>query len=122
MNIQNKVITFIAISICIAILTISIYPGALNSLLFPILLLSTIFIPIFIILGIFVLIVFGRRGELTKIEFPKQVFKPVFGIIIISCILLKFHIPIRLAFLVSQSDFETAIVNNQLKSNQKLGF
>ena len=112
----------IALSICIALLTISIYPGVINSLFFPISLISIICIPIFIILVIFALIVLGRRGELTRIKLPWQVIKPVFGIIIASCILLKFHIPIRLAFLVSQSDFENFIVNNEVKANQKLGF
>ncbi|BAY82364.1 hypothetical protein NIES267_18430 [Calothrix parasitica NIES-267] len=122
MNIQAKVVIFIIISICTIPLTISIYPGILNSLLFPTLLVSIICIPIFIIVGIFTLIVFGRRGELTNIKFPWQIIKPVFGIILVSCILLKFHIPIRLAFLASQSDFEKIIVNNEVKSNQKLGF
>ena len=122
MNFQNKVVILIIISICIALLSISIYPGFLNSLLFPFLLISIICIPIFLILGLFTFIVFGRRGELTKIKFPWQLVKPVFGIILLSCLLLKFHIPIRLAFFVSQPEFEQFIEKNEFKPNRKLGF
>ena len=122
MNIQNKVVILITLSICITLLTISIYPGFINSLFFPFLLVSIICLPISIILGIFMLIVFGRRGELTKIKFPWQLVKPVFGIILVSFILLKFHIPIRLAFLASQSEFEQFIEKKEFKPNRKLGF
>ncbi len=122
MNFQNKVVILIIISICIALLSISIYPGFLNSLFFAFLLVSIICIPIFIILGLFTLIVFGRRGVLTKIKFPWQLIKPVFGIILLSSILLNFHIPIRLAFLASQSEFEQFIEKKEFKVNRKLGF
>ena len=122
MSLQSKVLLFLIISICIALLTISIYPGVLNSFLFPILLVLIFCMPIFVIVGFFALIVFRRRGYLRKIKLSWQVIKPISAILLTTCVLLSFHVPIRLAFLLSQSDFEQFIVNNEVKSNRKLGF
>ncbi len=122
MNITNKIILFVTLVICIAVLSISIYPGAIDSLLFPILLVSIICMPIFIIVGIFTLIVLKRRGILRNIALPWKLIRIIAGILLISSIVLKLYIPRRLAFMTSQSAFEQIIVDEKITFNRRFSF
>ncbi|MEO1560708.1 MAG: hypothetical protein AAFS12_14135, partial [Cyanobacteria bacterium J06632_19] len=121
MSIKSKILIFITITVCIALLAISIYPGAFGSSLFAFLLVSIICIPIFVIVGIFALIVLGRRGIFSKMNISWRLVRGIAGIVFLSCILLKFYIPRRLAFLASQSAFEQIIVSGKITSNRQLG-
>ncbi|MBV6625350.1 MAG: hypothetical protein KI793_20880 [Rivularia sp. (in: Bacteria)] len=121
MNIGSKILIFITITVCIAILSISIYPGALASLWFAFVLISIICLPIFIVVGIFALIVLGRRGVFSKYNIPWRLIKTTAGIVLLSCILLKLYIPRRLAFFASQSAFEQVIVSGKITANQQFG-
>ncbi|AFY56464.1 hypothetical protein Riv7116_4024 [Rivularia sp. PCC 7116] len=121
MNIESKILIFITITVCIAILAISIYPGALGSLFFALLLVSIICIPIFIVVGIFALIVLGRRGLFSKVNISWRLVRAISGIVLLSCILLQFYIPRRLAFLASKSAFEQIIASGKTASNRQLG-
>lgn len=122
MNILSKSIIFITYIVCTILLVISIYPGMIDSLLFPVLLILILCMPIFIIIGLFVLIILWRRGFTIKNKFSWQFLKPIVGIILVSCILLKFYVPLRLAFLLSQSNFENFIFKEKVFSSGKIGF
>ena len=122
MNITNRIILFVTLVICVTVLSINIYSGAIDSFLLPILLVSIICMPIFIIVSIFALIVLGRRGILTKIAVPWKLIQAIAGILLVSYIMLKLYIPRRLAFMVSQSAFEQIIVDEKLTPNRQFSF
>ncbi len=121
MNITKKTILIVTLVSCVAVVSISIYPAAIDSLLFPILLVSIIYMPIFIIIGIFALIVLKRRGILINIALPWKLIQNIAGILLISSIMLKFYIPRRLAFMASQSAFEQIIVDEKVTKSCKNG-
>lgn len=137
-NLQIKILGKIAICITllisVAILIISIYPGALNSFFFPVMLVSIVCVPIFAVLAIIFcgLRILGRR-DLQSIKLPWQTFvlwrevAIIAGIVLVCYVLLKFYIPRRLAFMISQSAFEQVRVQlpisakRNIKLNRKLG-
>lgn len=137
-NLQIRILGKIAICITlligVAILIISIYPGALNSFFFPVMLVSIVCVPIFAVLVILFwgLRTLGRRN-LKSIRLRRQTFVPwrevaiIAGIALVCYVLLKFYIPRRLAFMISQSAFEQVRVQlpisakGNIKLNRKLG-
>lgn len=134
MKIFSKIAICITLFICVAILIISIYPGALNSFFFPVILVSILCVPIF---AVSVIIYWGLRTlgrrNLQSIRLRRQTFLPwrevtiIAGIVLVCCVLLKFYIPRRLAFMVSRSQFEQVRVQppisakGNIKLNRKLG-
>jgi hypothetical protein len=134
MKILGKIAICITLFICVAILIISIYPGALNSFFFPVMLVSIICVPIFAVLAILFwgLRTLGRR-DLKSIRLPWQTFVPwrevaiIAGIVLVCYVLLKFYIPRRLAFMISRSAFEQVRVQlpvsakGKITLNRKLG-
>ncbi len=78
--------------------------------------------PIFIIVGIFALIVFGRRGILRKIAVPWKLIQATAPIVLASYVMLKLYIPRPLAFMASQSAFEQIIVDEKVTSNRQFSF
>lgn len=134
MKIFSKIAICITLFICVAILIISIYPGALNSFFFPVMLVSIVCVPIFAVLAILFwgLRTLGRRN-LKSIRLRRQTFVPwrevtiIAGIVLVCYVLLKFYIPRRLAFMISQSAFEQVRVQlpisatGKITLNRKLG-
>jgi hypothetical protein len=127
-QVASKLVIFTTVIFCVAVLAISIYPGAIDSLLFPVMLVSIVCVPIFVVIGIMVLVVLGRRGKLRIIKVPPRLVVTIIGILLVSYILLKFYIPRRLAFMASQSAFEQIRVQlpvsgtGKITLNRKLGF
>ncbi|MBD2206977.1 hypothetical protein H6G33_31385 [Calothrix sp. FACHB-1219] len=136
-NLQIKILSKIAICITlligVAILIISIYPGALNSFFFPVMLVSIVCVPFAVLAILFWgLRTLGRRN-LKSIRLRRQTFVPwrevtiIAGIVLVCYVLLKFYIPRRLAFMISQSAFEQVRVQlpisakGNIKLNRKLG-
>ncbi|WP_414756661.1 hypothetical protein [Anabaena sp. CCY 9910] len=136
-NLQIKILGKIAICITlligVAILIISIYPGALNSFFFPVMLVSIVCVPFAVLAILFWgLRTLGRR-DLKSIRLRRQTFVPwrevaiIAGIVLVCYVLLKFYIPRRLAFMISQSAFEQVRVQlpisakGNIKLNRKLG-
>ncbi|MBD2518277.1 hypothetical protein H6G93_25545 [Nostoc sp. FACHB-973] len=137
-NLQIKILGKIAICITlligVAILIISIYPGALNSFFFPVMLVSIVCVPIFAVLAILFwgLRTLGRR-DLKSIRLRRHTFVPwrevaiIAGIVLVCYVLLKFYIPRRLAFIISQSAFEQVRIQlpisakGKITLNRKLG-
>jgi hypothetical protein len=134
MKILGKIAICITLFICIAILITSIYPGALNSFFFPVMLVSIVCVPIFAVLAILFwgLRTLGRR-DLKSIRLPWQTFVPwrevaiIAGIVLVCYVLLKLYIPRRLAFMTSRSAFEQVRVQlpvsakGKITLNRKLG-
>lgn len=134
MKIFSTATIYITLSVCVAILIISIYPGALDSLFFPVILVSIVCVPIFAVLVIIFwgLRTLGRR-DLKSIRLPLQTFVPwrevaiIAGIVLVCYVLLKFYIPRRLAFMVSRTAFEQVRVQlpvsakGKITLNRKLG-
>ncbi|MBW4507108.1 MAG: hypothetical protein KME64_11415 [Scytonematopsis contorta HA4267-MV1] len=124
----SKLVIFATLIFCMVLLIISIYPGAIDSLLFAVTLVSIVCVPMFVVAGIMVLVVLGRRVKLRSIKIPSQIVVAITGILLVSYILLKFYIPRRLAFMVSQSAFEQVRVQlpvsrtGKIALNRKLGF
>ncbi len=124
----SQLVIFTTLIFCVALLIISIYPGAIDSLLFAVTLVSIVCVPIFVVVGIIVLVVLGRRGKLRSIKIPSRIVVAITGMLLVSYILLKFYIPRRLAFMVSQSAFEQVTVQlpvsgtEKMTLNRKLGF
>ncbi|BAY66847.1 hypothetical protein H6G41_26460 [Tolypothrix sp. FACHB-123] len=136
-NLQIKILSKIAICITlligVAILIISIYPGALNSFFFPVMLVSIVCVPFAVLAILFWgLRTLGRRN-LKSIRLRRQTFVPwrevtiIAGIVLVCYVLLKFYIPRRLAFMISQSAFEQVRVQLPISAkgnitlNRKLG-
>ncbi|MEB3151070.1 MAG: hypothetical protein VKL60_18880 [Sphaerospermopsis sp.] len=127
MKILGKIAICITLFICAAILIISIYPGALNSFFFPVMLVSIICVPIFVVLVILFwgLRTLGRRN-LKSIRLRRQTFVPwrevaiIAGIVLVCYVLLKFYIPRRLAFMISQSAFEQVRVQLPISAKRKI--
>ncbi|MBD2253744.1 hypothetical protein [Nostoc parmelioides] len=136
-NLQIKILGKIAICITlligVAILIISIYPGALNSFFFPVMLVSIVCIPIAVLAILFWgLRTLGRRN-LKIIRLSWHTFVPwrevtiIAGIVLVCYVLLKFYIPRRLAFMISQSAFEQVRLQLPISAtgkttlNRKLG-
>jgi hypothetical protein len=136
-NLQIKILGKIAICITlligVAILIISIYPGALNSFFFPVMLVSIVCVPFAVLAILFWgLRTLGRR-DLKSIRLRRQTFVPwrevaiIAGIVLVCYVLLKFYIPRRLAFMISRSAFEQVRVQlpisakGNIKLNRKLG-
>lgn len=119
--------TYITLFICVTILIISIYPGALDSLFFPVMLVSIVCVP-FAVLAILLwgLRTLGRRGNLRTVKLPWQTFVPwrevaIIGVIVLVCyVLLKFYIPRRLAFMVSRTAFEQVRVQHSISAKRKI--
>lgn len=124
---------YITLFICVAILIISIYPGVLNSLFFPVILVSIVSVPFAVLVILFWgLRTLGRR-DLKSIKLPWQTFVAwrevsiIAGIVLVCYVLLKFYIPRRLAFMVSRLAFEQVRVQppisakSNIKLNRKLG-
>jgi amino acid transporter len=127
-QLASQLVIFTTLLFCVAVLIISIYPGAIDSLLFAVTLVSIVSVPMFVVVGIMVLVVLGRRGKLRSIKIPPRIIVAITGILLISYILLKFYIPRRLGFMVSQSAFEQVRVQlpvsrtGKIALNRKLGF
>ncbi|PHJ60931.1 hypothetical protein VF14_15875 [Nostoc linckia z18] len=136
-NLQIKILGKIAICITlligVAILIISIYPGALNSFFFPVMLVSIVCVPFAVLAILFWgLRTLGRR-DLKSIRLRRQTFVPwrevaiIAGIVLVCYVLLKFYIPRRLAFMISRSAFEQVRVKlpisakGKITLNRKLG-
>jgi hypothetical protein len=127
MKILGKIAICITLFICVAILIISIYPGALNSFFFPVMLVSIVCVPIFAVLAI---LFWGlrtlERRDLKSIRLPWQTFVPwrevaiIAGIVLVCYVLLKFYIPRRLAFMTSRSAFEQVRVQLPVSAKRKI--
>ncbi|MBD2214719.1 hypothetical protein H6G27_33450 [Nostoc linckia FACHB-104] len=133
-KILGKIVICITLFMCAAILIISIYPGALNSFFFPVMLVSMVCVPIFAVLAI---LFWGlrtlERRDLKSIRLPWQTFVPwrevtiIASIVLVCYILLKFYIPRRIAFMISRTAFEQVRVQlpisarGKITLNRKLG-
>jgi hypothetical protein len=112
---------------CLAVLTISIYPGVLNDLVLPAIFLSFFAIPLVAIIGLATLIVLARRGGLKNIKIPWRRAAAVAVVLFAACLMLGLDVPRRIAFAVSRSKFEQ-LLSQAPKSdrqgaplNQRLG-
>jgi len=105
-NIIAKTVIILTILVSIAALVISIYPGVLNNLIFPIMLLSFLLIPVAAIVAIVVWVIYRQKGIFKSIQVPWRQIAIVFSILFCSYGLIKFYIPRRIAFSVSRASFE----------------
>jgi hypothetical protein len=123
-----KLASFITLLFCIAVLVISIYPGALNSLLFPLSLALIIGMPMLVIIGIMVFGILTREGKWKSIQIPWRGVALIAGMLLVLYILIKFYIPRRLAFIASRSAFEQIRVQipvakaGKMRLDRQLGF
>jgi hypothetical protein len=128
MFIFYRLVLFIVLAVCVAVLITSIYPGALDSLFFAVILVSILGMPIFAVVGLWCWSILARQGKLRSIKVPIRSIAVIAGILLVSYILLKFYIPRRLAFMASQSAFEQIRVqvpvsgSKKMTLNRKLGF
>lgn len=115
---HEKIVGNIAVAVtvlgCLVLLTLSIYPGVLNDLLFIAILLSFVAVPVLgIILGIaglVVLLVLARRGSLKRPKIPWRRIAVVVTILFSTYVAIKFYVPRRIAFAVSRSAFEQLVL------------
>ncbi|MBN1514686.1 MAG: hypothetical protein JXB13_21915 [Phycisphaerae bacterium] len=91
---------------CAAALGVSIYPGVLNQGLFFGVLLALVVVPVVGLGAVVCLIVLARRGKLKQIRVPWRQAAAAAAILCLTCALLKFYVPRRIAFAASRSAFE----------------
>src|SRR5688572_7220766 len=104
----NVVIALTALA-CLAALAISVYPGALNELLFRVILLSLVAVPVVAIAGITALIVLARKGKLQGVRIPWARTGVVLALLLCTSGLLKLYVPRRIGFAVSRAAFERLV-------------
>lgn len=95
---------------CLVVLAISIYPGALNDLLFPAILLSFFIIPLIALAGLVAL--------LAGVTIPWRRVAVIAIILLGTYVFLEFYVPRRIAFAVSRSAFEQ-LISQAPKSDRK---
>lgn len=128
MNIVSSGLLGVTTIVCSALLVISIYPGALDKLLFWGVLAAIVSIPTIGLVGVIFLIVFMRRGVLKRLKLPWRTIVAMTTIVFISTLLLTFYVPRRLAFMASRSAFESFLPqasqlhNQPIALNRKLVF
>ena len=94
---------------CPAALAISVYPGVLNGLIFPAMLLSCFVVPAVGIGALVALIRLKRSGELRVMRLPWRQAAVVAGLLFCTYVLLKFYVPRRIAFAASRASFEQLV-------------
>jgi hypothetical protein len=94
---------------CLAALTISVFPGVLDDLLFLAIFVAVLAIPIILIGGVLTLIVLARRGKLKGVTVLWRHFLVAALIVAGSLVLLTFYVPRRIAFAASRSAFEELV-------------
>ena len=101
-------VAFIGLA-CVVALTTSVYPGVLNDVLSVGIFLSFVVVPVLGIVGLTGLIVVARRGRLRDLRILWARGAITFVFLFVTCVLLTFYVPRRIAFAVSRSDFEQMV-------------
>lgn len=108
--------TLLAITILgsLMVLLISVWPGLLGDVLFWVFLLSVIWFPIVVIIGIIIAVFLFRRrrqGELTPIPKLEALAIPVVAFFAICMVI--FYVPCKIGFLLSYSDFKQTLADTK---------
>lgn len=109
MTVIGNAIIALTIFVCVVALSISIYPGVLNDLVFTAVLLSFVAAPVVGIVGIIFLVVLAPQARLRGLQFPWMRIAVAFAILICTYILLKLYVPRRIAFELSRDAFEQVV-------------
>ena len=122
----RKIVFIIIVLCCITVLVISIYPGWLDSLFFPVLVICMFISPLLLLAALVVGIIMYKKGLLRISHIPWSILIKAILISLITCILIYFYIPRRIVFLLYQTEFEHYIENaspseQEQRGNQKLG-
>jgi hypothetical protein len=111
---------------CLVVLTISVYPGALDDLLFAAILLLFLAMPIVVIAMLIVvivalvtLIVFARRGTMKGVTIPWRRVAIIATVLFGTYVLLKFYVPRRIAFAVSRAAFQQLVLQAPKSDRQR---
>lgn len=104
----NAFVALVAV-VCAGALVVSIYPGALNDLVFIALLLFFLLGLIGGAIGLGVLITLAAKGKLPALRIPW--WHAAVSVVILFCTYaaLRYYLPRRIAFAVSRSSFERLI-------------
>lgn len=113
----NLMVVFTTV-ICIAALTTSIYPGVLNELLFLGFLLSFLVVPVVGIGAVVAVLFLARKGQLRGLRVPWTQIATIVAILFSTCVMLKFYIPRRITFAMSQASFEQLVPQATLSEYQ----
>ena len=105
---SNVAITATAIA-CVTAMTISVYPGVLNDLFLITILLSFLVVPTVGAILLAVVTYLAVEGKLRRPKIPWKGIAAVFTILLATYVLLKFYVPRRIAFALSQSTFEAQL-------------
>ena len=110
---HGKIIKRIAIVLtglaCLSVLTIGVYPGVLNDLLFGAILLSFLVVPVVAVVTLVVIVVLALKGKLRKIAISWRTLGLMFLTLFLTYGLLRYYVPRRIAFALSRSAFEPFI-------------
>lgn len=106
--IANAIVGLTAVA-CGAALAVSVYPGALNALLFVTALLSVVGVPVAGVVALVGLIVLARRRKLRAVRVPWGRAAVVGALLFGTYVLLKFYVPRRVAFAASRASFERMV-------------
>lgn len=104
----NFIIVLIALA-CGVALAISVYPGVLIDLLSTGVLLAFLFGPVWGLLALIGVIVLARKGKLRGLRIPWKQVAVVFALLSATYVLLKFYVPLRIAFAASRASFENMV-------------
>ena len=111
-----KAATVASAVICLGALTISIYPGWLNDLLFVALLLGMFAAPVVLAVVAVAAIIQYRRGNLCFDCIPWIHAAAILAMLFVTYAALRFYIPRRIAFASCRSSFQQ-IADNGLTNN-----
>ena len=105
----NVIITLTALA-CLVALSLGVYPGVLNDLLFVGFFASFLVVPTVGIVAAAVLFVLARRGKLRGLRIPwRRVSIVCVAMLFGTYVLLKFYVPRRIAFAASRAAFDELV-------------
>jgi hypothetical protein len=126
-NLAGKIIIALTSFTCLSALAISVYPGALNDLLFMGILLSPLIVPVVGLVLLSWYIVLARRGMLHEWRVTRTPGTIVLALLIATSVLLTLSIPRRIAFAAARDSFNemlleaTSSVDRRVTVSRRLG-
>lgn len=125
MKLTANIVLVLAIMVSTSALLASVYPGALQDILFWVILTSILWLPLFTIGGIMLLAALIRRRTKPR-ELPLVRLGLACAILISSYVAIRYYVPRRIAFTASRADFKAMIAHAPVQEsaaplNQRLG-
>ncbi len=105
----GKIASAVTVTMCVAALVVSIYPGWLNDILALGLMFGFLSLPAVLIVVVVIVAVQYRRGGLHIDRTPWLHVAAVLAMLFVTYVSLRFYIPRRIAFAWSRPSFEQLI-------------